>query len=166
MHPFYERKWLVNDPQIVDKHHPTMISQAYLMIKEGWSVRVRRTLLVGSSREESPSHNTLCVKGPRVGFSRPQYHWGIDDSRVAIQLYRTADWKIVKARHQIIENGHTWDVDVFYHDNEGLIIAECEVDDPYVEVLCPKWCGVEVSEDIRYCNEQLAMNPYKNWRAV
>ena len=58
---------------------------------------------------------------------------------------------------------HTFELDEFYGDNEGLIMAEVELgsaDEPFEK---PDFIGVEVTGDRRYYNSQLRKNPYKNW---
>ena len=158
----FERKWLVADPTVVLGHRPTMVSQAYLAVTGAWSVRIRRAFYVGETRADQEGHNTLTIKGPRNGIGRPEYEWEIP-VELAMDLYRASEWKVVKARYQLIDARMTWDVDVFYHDNEGLIVAECEVRDPSTVINPPPWCGMEVTGDPRYDNERLAQFPYASW---
>ena len=61
--------------------------------------------------------------------------------------------------------GRTWEVDVFHGDNEGLIVAEIELDDEAEGFSRPAWLRDEVSTDPRYFNCNLAKDPYKNWLA-
>lgn len=162
-HPLeHERRWLVRDVEAVSGHLPTMVSQAYLFVRAGWCIRVRRVVQVGSSRAASAGHSTLCVKGPRQRGARPEYEWMIPNE-LAVDLYRLAPWRVVKSRVQIVAGGTCWDVDFFHHDNEGLVIAECE-QDPTLNVDVPEWCGLEITEDTRYNNEELARHPWPLWR--
>ena len=59
---------------------------------------------------------------------------------------------------------HTWEVDEFYGDNEGLCVAEIELGCEDEEFPLPCWVGKEVSEDSRYHNTLLSVNPYRNWK--
>ena len=61
--------------------------------------------------------------------------------------------------------GHIWEVDEFFGENEGLIIAEIELASEDEFFSRPGWIGEEVSLDSRYANFNLAQNPYKNWGA-
>ena len=59
---------------------------------------------------------------------------------------------------------HTFEVDEFYGDNEGLVIAEVELQDENEDFEKPDWLGEEVTGDVRYYNSMLMKNPYKNWK--
>jgi len=71
----------------------------------------------------------------------------------------------MKTRYLVEHAGHVWEVDVFAGDNEGLIVAEIELDDADESFELPDWAGEEVSHDSRYYNVCLVKNPFKNWRA-
>ena len=58
---------------------------------------------------------------------------------------------------------HTWEVDEFYGDNDGLIVAEVELADENEPFDKPAWLGEEVTGDPKYFNSMLMKNPYKNW---
>lgn len=159
-----ERRWLVTDYSIVEGHHPTIIRQAYPFVADGWCIRVRQSLSLGGSRQESSSapEYMLAVKGPRIGATRIEHEWSVPGS-VATELYKRSKFKVVKERFSIVVLGRLWDVDFFHHDNEGLVIAECEFtpDDSSIEV--PAWCGREVTSDRKYDNERLAEHPFMLW---
>jgi CYTH domain-containing protein len=70
---------------------------------------------------------------------------------------------IEKDRYRIPYGGHTWEVDEFFGDNDGLIMAEVEVESADQVVEKPEWVGKEVSDDPRYFNANLITNPYRNW---
>ena len=59
----------------------------------------------------------------------------------------------------------SYEVDEFYGDNNGLIIAEIELSSVDEDFVKPDWLGKEVTGDQRYYNSSLTKNPYKNWRA-
>ncbi len=59
--------------------------------------------------------------------------------------------------------GKTWEIDVFFGDNDGLIVAEVELTDENEKIELPKWVGEEVSADPRYFNSNLSSNPYGKW---
>ena len=60
--------------------------------------------------------------------------------------------------------GNCWEVDEFLGDNEGLVVAEIELESETQIFAKPAWIGEEVSGDSRYTNANLARNPYKNWK--
>ena len=70
---------------------------------------------------------------------------------------------IIKTRHLVEHEGHTRDVDEFHGDNEGLIVAEIELDDENEKFEMPPWLGEEVTSDYRYLNSNLAQIPHKIW---
>jgi adenylate cyclase len=70
---------------------------------------------------------------------------------------------ITKVRNYVEVGGHTWEIDEFFGDNEGLITAEIELDDPDEDFEVPEWAGEEVTEQKKYSNFQLALRPYKGW---
>ena len=70
---------------------------------------------------------------------------------------------IEKIRYRIPQENHTWEIDVFEGDNDGLIIAEIELTSDEDYFAKPQWLGEEVSGDSRYYNSNLATHPYVNW---
>jgi adenylate cyclase len=69
----------------------------------------------------------------------------------------------LKTRYKINYAGNVWEVDVFEGDNQGLIIAEIELKHENQEFEKPDWVKNEVSDDRRYTNAYLSLNPFKNW---
>lgn len=159
----YERRWLVRDLSVLDGHRGTLISQAYLLIKDGWTVRVRRSYAFGPARPgaDYEGHNTLAIKGPRAGGRRLEVEQQLDAERAKV-LFGQSQFRLFKSRFHIIDTGHLYDVDVFHVDNAGLAIAERETSGPDASP-GPTWCGREVTDDDRYNNERLAEHPYEYW---
>ena len=130
--------------------------QGYLASQEQCSIRVRVS--------DRQAH--LNIKSATLGVERLEYEYEIplaDAHEMLDQL--TTGPLIEKTRHYVDVAGHTWEVDVFSGDNEGLIVAEIELesaDEPFDR---PDWAGDEVSDDPRYYNVCLVTNPYKNWRS-
>ena len=58
---------------------------------------------------------------------------------------------------------HLWEIDVFHRENEGLMIAEIELEDENEKINIPNWVGMEISNDNRYLNFNLSKKPYKSW---
>ena len=70
---------------------------------------------------------------------------------------------IEKTRHVVQYEGKTWEVDEFHADNEGLTVAEIELDDENEVFERPPWLGEEVTDDYRYLNSNLAKKPFTSW---
>ena len=71
---------------------------------------------------------------------------------------------IHKTRYEITKGQHIFEVDEFYGDNEGLIIAEIELSSEKDAFEKPDWLGEERTNDERFYNAYLSQNPYKNWK--
>lgn len=160
-----ERRFLVEDPTVINGHDYSILAAAYLFVNQGWAVRVRRTFhppVGGGSSREGPA--TLTVKGPRRGLERPEYEWEVP-SETARNLFIAATWKVFKSRYDLVDSETTWSVDVFHFANDGLVIAECEMGDrtTLADVTPPVWCGTEITDDARYNNESLAVRPFAEW---
>jgi CYTH domain-containing protein len=70
---------------------------------------------------------------------------------------------IEKMRYEIEAGDLTWEIDEFGGVNEGLIIAEVELDDEEQEIVLPTWIGEEVTHDPRYFNSNLIAHPFSEW---
>jgi CYTH domain-containing protein len=69
-----------------------------------------------------------------------------------------------KRRYHFEHDGRTWEVDEFLGANEGLVVAEIELDTPDAEFSMPSWIGIEVTNDSRYFNSNLSMSPFTTWK--
>ena len=70
---------------------------------------------------------------------------------------------IEKERFVVLDRKLKWEIDVFVGDNEGLKLAEVELEDECQDVEIPEWIGEEVTFDNRYFNSSLVKLPFKNW---
>ncbi len=106
----------------------------------------------------------LTVKGKNIGAARPEYEYEIPlaDARQILDNLCLRPL-IEKTRFYIDYAGLTWEVDEFHGENEGLILAELELEDENTQPSFPDWVGAEVTGDPRYFNANLIENPYKNW---
>lgn len=66
-------------------------------------------------------------------------------------------------RYKINYKGNTWEVDEFFGENLGLVIAEIELTSPDQKFEKPEWIGEDVTEDQRYKNANLVINPFTKW---
>jgi CYTH domain-containing protein len=165
MEPVFERerRFLVGDQGVLAGIQGDVIVQGYLFSKDGYVVRVRRIHHRGREAGEKDLA-MFALKGPRYRNAREEYEIEIP-SATASQLMQRAPYTVSKTRYELIEADGTWDVDVFHGDNEGLVIAEYEARDPS-QLEVPSWCGEEITDDLRYSNENLAETPYRCWSSA
>ncbi len=104
----------------------------------------------------------LCIKGPTIGISRFEFEWEIKPYSILKKLLESSDWPLVEKRRWDIqsEDGHIWNLDRFLGLNEGLWLAEIELSDEDTTYHCPKWVGIDVSNDPRLTSKQLAEHPF------
>ncbi|MBW1899685.1 MAG: adenylate cyclase, partial [Deltaproteobacteria bacterium] len=70
---------------------------------------------------------------------------------------------IEKRRYKIKYKGHLWEVDEFFGENKGLILAEVELESEDENLIIPEWIGEEVTGDPKYFNSNLIHHPYNKW---
>jgi adenylate cyclase len=127
--------------------------QGYLVADKTKTVRVR---IIGEK-------GFLTVKGSSIGTSRPEFEYAVPLSDAEALLALCEGRTVEKTRHYVEHAGLTWEVDVFEGANEGLVVAEIELESEGQPFDLPDWAGEEVSEDIRYYNACLAMHPFNAW---
>ncbi len=151
-----ERKFLVkSEAFITESHHQNRIVQGYLNSDPERTVRVR---IKGKK-------GFLTVKGigNASGTTRLEWETEIPVSDAEMLLPLCEKGVIDKVRYEIRKGNHTFEVDVFSGVNEGLIIAEVELQSENELFEKPDWLGSEVTGDKRYYNAFLSNHPYKHW---
>ncbi|MFZ4115812.1 MAG: CYTH domain-containing protein [Chthoniobacterales bacterium] len=149
-----ERKFLVKNDTWRSEAVGIDYCQGYLSQKPEATVRVR------TEGEKA----FLTIKGRSEGISRPEFEYEIPPQE-ARELQRLCITPLVqKTRYHIPYEGIIWEVDEFHGENEGLIIAEIELDHPEERIPLPPWIGEEVSHDPRYYNSNLAVHPFTKWK--
>jgi len=148
-----ERKYLVDVAAWQPRDAGTKYQQGYLSSQAERVVRVR---IEGDAAK-------LTIKGKTVGVTRAEFEYDIplDDARALLPLCEQP--LIDKVRHTETHGGKTWEIDVFHGDNEGLVIAEIELDSEADTIELPPWIGAEVSSDARYYNANLVKHPFLRW---
>jgi len=128
--------------------------QGYLNSDENSSVRVR----------VSDDTAKINIKSATIGSVRQEYEYDIP-AQDAHELLDTLCHKplVEKTRHLVVIKQHTWEIDEFAAENQGLIVAEIELSQVDEQFEKPDWVGQEVTEDIRYYNNQLAKKPFSIW---
>ena len=151
-----ERKFLVTDDSYKRlAYDSSRIRQGYICSRHGRTVRVR----IRDSR------GYLTIKGPSAngGLSRYEFEKEItiDDAE---QLMRLCEPGIIDKTRYLVKSGrHTFEVDEFYGENAGLVMAEVELGSETESYEKPDFIGKEVSGDSRYYNSHLRVNPFSVW---
>ena len=131
------------------------IKQGYICSGHGRTVRVR---LRGG-------RGYLTIKGPSLdgGLSRYEFEKEITPDE-AEQLFRLCEPGIIDKTRYLVKSGqHTFEVDEFYGENEGLVMAEVELSAPNEPYEKPAFIGKEVTGDRRFYNSHLRANPFSVW---
>ena len=154
-----ERKFLVVGEFKSFATSSTCISQGYIASGNGRTVRVR---IRGDK-------GYLTIKGPsdKAGIARFEWEKEIPMAE-AEALMKICEPGIIKKKRWIVPwtDGHTWEVDVFEGDNEGLVMAEVELDSENEAIEKPPFIGQEVTGDRRYYNSHMRRYPYKLWASL
>ena len=152
-----ERKFLVSGDFKKDAYDSVRITQGYLSSVPQRVVRVRV--------KGEKGYITIKGAADETGVSR--FEWekeiSLQDAKSLLQL---AEPGIIDKTRYLIKNTdgkHTWEVDVFHGENEGLIMAEIELESENDAFDKPNWLGKEVTGDKRYYNSYLSKEPYKSW---
>ena len=147
-----ERKFLV-DKTWKPSGDGENISQGYLSNKKEAVVRVR---IKGKK-------GYLTVKGENKGITRAEFEYEIPVGD-AEEMLKLCEKKLEKVRYKEKVGAHTFEIDVFGGDNEGLTVAEVELKSEDEAFAKPEWILEEVSGDTKYYNSNLVSNPYKLWK--
>ena len=149
-----ERKFLVHRELWQPKDEGIEIAQGYLAADKKRAVRVR---LAGD-------HAWLTVKGPTKGVERLEFEYEIPAADARAMLILCERPWIEKRRYLERCGAHTWEIDCFRGENEGLVVAEIELSAADEMFEHPTWLGAEVSDDSRYLNASLMRLPFSRWR--
>lgn len=133
----------------------TRITQGYLSSVPERTVRVR---IKGDK-----GFITIKGIGDASGASRYEWEKEIPVSEVEALLAICEPGVIDKTRYLVPVGKHTYEVDEFYGDNEGLTVAEVELASADEQFDKPEWLGEEVTGDVKYYNSMLMKHPYKTW---
>lgn len=153
-----ERKFLVRGEFKPFATASLAIKQGYLCCDAVRTVRVRT----------KGEKGYITVKGRNYhgGLARFEWEKEITAAEAEALLALANPGVIDKVRHLVpSEDGvHTWEVDEFHGENEGLVMAEIELGSETETFPLPEWIGEEVTGDKRYYNSYLSIHPYKTWK--
>ena len=150
-----ERKFLVAGEFKAEATSAKRITQGYLCAVPERNVRVR---IKGDK-------GFITVKGQGNASGATRFEWEkeitVDEVKELLELCEPGI--IDKTRYEIPVGDHTFEVDEFYGENEGLVMAEVELSSEDEEFSRPAWLGQEVTGDPRYYNAALMKTPFKSW---
>lgn len=151
-----ERKFLVKDNSFkLDAYAKSHIVQGYICSARGRTVRVR-------IRDDK---GYLTIKGASNKSGTSRYEWEKEiNMHEAEELMKLCEPGIIDKTRYLVKCGkHTFEVDEFYGNNEGLVVAEVELSNEDEPVEVPHFIEREVTGDVRYYNSFLMKNPYSRW---
>ncbi len=151
-----ERKFLVQSEEFkAISFAKNEISQGYLNSNPERTVRVR---IKGNQ-----GYLTIKGKGNETGMSRLEWEMEIpvDEAKMLLNLCESG--VISKMRYEVKFGNHIYEVDEFFGENEGLVLAEIELKSEDEAFEKPDWLGEEVTNNEKYYNSYLSKNPFKNW---
>jgi len=150
-----ERKFLVKGDFKPFAYKSSRVIQGYLCSVPERAVRVR----------VKGEKGFLTIKGigNKEGTSRYEWEREIPVSEAEELLKICEPGVIDKTRYLVKQDDHTFEVDEFYGENEGLVVAEIELKSETDVFEMPDWLGKEVTGDIRYYNVMLMKNPFTTW---
>lgn len=150
-----ERKFLVREDDAWRQAGGIPYRQGYLNTAKERTVRVRT---VGD-------RGYLTVKGITIGASRLEFEYEVPVAEASQMLDELCEKPLIeKNRYTLEYGGLAWEIDEFFGENQGLIVAEVELESETQAFPKPGWIGEEVSGDPRYFNANLVEHPYSQWK--
>lgn len=148
-----ERKFLVDTAKLPTLPSGHIMKQGYVPT-QGITVRARI----------SDDQAFLTLKGRATGLSRSEFEYPIPVKDARQILDELCSHPLIeKIRYLIPYGDHTWELDIFEGDNQGLVVAEIELGSEDEGFLKPEWITEEVSYDIKYRNANLITHPFCTW---
>ena len=149
-----ERKFRTKGVDFLANQEGERLTQGYLSHDPRATVRLR----VQGDRA------WLTIKGKTHGASRSEFEYPIPTADAHAMLEEMCPQGLIdKTRYRIPVGEHVWEVDEFHGDNQGLVVAEVELDSEDQPFERPPWLGEEVTDDPRYYNSALSRTPYGQW---
>lgn len=149
-----ERKFLIEEDDGWKRVETKAYRQGYLNTTKERTVRVRT---IGEK-------GYLTIKGVTKGATRLEFEYEIAVEDAQQMLDELCERPLIeKTRRKIEYSGFTWEIDEFFGENDGLVIAEIELEDEGQNFDKPSWIKEEVTDDPRYFNANLVKHPYSQW---
>ncbi|MBE0677007.1 MAG: CYTH domain-containing protein [Bacteroidales bacterium] len=150
-----ERKYLVKGDFREYAGKSVRIIQGYIFNHDGKNLRIRIA--------DKKAFLTIKAKTGESLVTRFEWEIEIDLNEAKELMNLCGEMVVEKERYIVTYQGQEFEVDVFHGRNEGLVIAELELESEDQKIVKPLWLGPEVSEDPRYTNSQLATHPFSLW---
>ncbi len=151
-----ERKFLVNsDAFKTEAFNSYTIKQGFLNSHKERTVRIRLI--------KNKGYITIKGKSSEDGLSRFEWEKEISKLEAESLLDLCEEGIIDKIRYEVKSGNHVFEVDAFFGNNEGLIVAEVELKSEGEHFEKPNWLGEEVTGDVKYYNSQLSKTPFTTW---
>ena len=149
-----ERKFLLCSDVWRKGAHGTLYRQGYLNTDKARTVRVRR----------AGEEGFITIKGLSKGAARAEFEYAIPVAEADVMLNTLCLHPLIeKTRYRVEYRGFIWEIDQFHGENEGLILAEIELESEAQPFELPEWAGQEVTGDAKYFNSYLIKNPFRRW---
>ena len=151
-----ERKFLVVSDEFKSlASKQTRITQGYLSSVPERTVRVRT----------KGEKGFITIKGIGNASGASRYEWEKEIPAAEVQeLLKICELGVIdKTRYEVKVGIHTYEVDEFYGENQGLTVAEIELSFEEDDFQKPSWLGEEVTGDVKFYNSMLMKNPYTKW---
>ena len=149
-----ERKFLIDISGVESIGSGSRIKQGYISTTDNTAVRIR----------VSGAAAYLTLKGENQGATRSEFEYEIPIEDANEIIKELCSGPVIDKTRYLVEYGsHTWEIDVFHGDNDGLIVAEVELESETEEVDLPKWVINEVTGEVKYYNSSLLDNPFNKW---
>ena len=176
----YERRFFCRSmpPELDDGDAPILIVQSYYVHADNYALRVRLQttkvraamtsnvdpIAVLKDNRDRFTQAFVTVKGPSVGGTRYEAERDIDPG-IAAELVMRGGAPIIKNRYSAWIGEDGWNIDVFGGRNAPLVVAEAERSGPVTNLVIPRFCVSEITDDARFSNDGLAARPYGEWAA-
>jgi CYTH domain-containing protein len=175
----FERRFLVRSLPDGLRDTPALIVQSYFLSDGGFALRVRcqatgidaHLTAASDARDVLERYRgevnlaSVTVKGPSIGGTRYEAERPIEPS-VAVEVVRRGGAQILKTRYSAWLGADGWVIDEFGSTNSPLLVAEVERPAPVTDLQIPDFCVTELTDDWRFSNESLAVEPYSQWAAA
>lgn len=150
-----ERKFLVKNEGFKQVAQAEIYHQGFLSTEKEKIVRIRIV----------KNNAWITVKGITKGAKRAEFEYEIPLEDAEYMIYELCEKPIIsKKRYRIPFGDFIWEVDEFLNENEGLVIAEIELETEDQEFKIPEWIGEEVTGEEKYYNAYLIKHPYNSWK--
>ena len=149
-----ERKFLIDISKIQTLENGTHIKQGYIQTADQTVVRIR-------IKEQNAY---LTIKGENEGIKRLEFEYSIPLADAHQMIDEVCSKNVIdKTRYELKIENHIWEIDIFHGQNDGLIVAEVELENENEDICFPNWVIEEVTNDAKYYNSNLITHPYLKW---